>query len=56
MQQAPLAQRVAQAGGLNLDHVRTKVPQGLGSKGACNQLTQLNDFEANQWTSVGGKR
>ncbi len=45
---APLAQRVARAGGLDLDHIGPKIARGWSGKRAGDQLVQFKNLEPGQ--------
>ena len=49
LEQAPFAQRVAGARGLDLDHVGAKVGQRLAGERACDQLTHFQNLQTGQW-------
>ena len=52
LDQPPIAQRVAHARRLDLDHVSAKLTQRLAGKGAGNQLAHLDDLQSVQGSGL----
>ncbi|MCY1523247.1 hypothetical protein D9M68_581360 [compost metagenome] len=49
MEQAPVAQRIAFAGRLDLDHLGAEFAQHLGGERPGDQLAQLQHSDSAQW-------